>query len=30
MWIRNTEANHGNMCVNCTFSARERSRQARH
>ena len=24
MWIRNTEANHGNVFVNCTFSARER------
>ncbi len=24
MWIRNTEANHGNVFVNCTFIARER------
>jgi pectin methylesterase-like acyl-CoA thioesterase len=24
MWIRNTEANHGNVFVNCTFLARER------
>ena len=24
MWIRNTEANHGNVFVNCTFVARER------
>lgn len=24
MWIRNTEANHGNVFVKCTFSARER------
>jgi pectinesterase len=22
MWIRNTSANHGNVCVNCTFQAR--------
>jgi pectinesterase len=25
MWIRNTEANHGNVFVDCTFIARERS-----
>jgi pectinesterase len=25
MWIRNTEANHGNVFVNCTFLARERA-----
>lgn len=25
MWIRNTEANHGNVFVNCTFLTRERS-----
>jgi pectinesterase len=25
MWIRNTEANHGNVFVNCTFVARERT-----
>jgi pectinesterase len=25
MWIRNTEANHGNVFVNCTFITRERS-----
>jgi pectinesterase len=25
MWIRNTEANHGNVFVNCTFGARERA-----
>ncbi len=25
MWIRNTEANHGNVFLNCTFSARERA-----
>jgi hypothetical protein len=25
MWIRNTDANHGNVFVNCTFIARERS-----
>ena len=24
MWIRNTDANHGNVFVNCTFIARER------
>ena len=24
MWIRNTEANHGNVFLNCTFIARER------
>jgi hypothetical protein len=24
MWIRNTEANHGNVFVNCTFITRER------
>ena len=24
MWIRNTEANHGNVFVDCTFAARER------
>jgi pectinesterase len=27
MWIRNTEANHGNVFVNCTFIARERTTQ---
>ena len=25
MWIRNTDVNHGNVFVNCTFIARERS-----
>jgi pectinesterase len=25
MWIRNTEANHGNVFMNCTFITRERS-----
>lgn len=28
MWIRNTQANHGNVFVNCTFLARERSTPA--
>ncbi len=25
MWIRNTDANHGNVFLNCTFTARQRS-----
>jgi hypothetical protein len=29
MWIRNTESNHGNVFVDCTFIARERSAVAR-
>ncbi len=29
MWIRNTEANHGNVFVNCTFTARERRSSSR-
>jgi len=29
MWIRNTEANHGNVFVDCTFIARERPAAAR-
>ena len=28
MWIRNTEANHGNVFVDCTFVARERGSSA--
>jgi pectinesterase len=28
MWIRNTDANHGNVFVNCTFIARERPAQS--
>jgi hypothetical protein len=28
MWIRNTEANHGNVFVDCTFTARERPQPA--